>query len=84
MTNSLTNNEIGQVAEALNGYEQWKLARSVSMNWLSVSAYVDALALEWQAARYQEIFALLQQVNPEDENTGEIMDELLTIVGLHD
>lgn len=79
MSNSLELPEVTQVADTLRGYEQWRLARAANTNWLSVSAYVDDLALQRQADILQEIVGLAQDFDMHNDDFARSVRILLGV-----
>lgn len=79
MSNSLELPEVKQVQDVLEGYEQWKRGRVNSLEWLSVSAYVDDVALHRQADILQEIVELAQNFDLDDHDFARNVRVLLGV-----
>lgn len=68
------------VEDTLRGYDEWRRRKQAAANStdnvLSVSQYIDELALQQQAAAYAQIYNLAGDVTYTNEMLGENIREL--------
>lgn len=79
MSNSLEIPEVQQVKDVLDGYENWRRARGLSQEWLSVSSYVDDIALRRQAEILQEIVLITNDSELDDRDFRDTVRILLGV-----
>ena len=80
MSNTLGKDDFEQIGSVIQGYENWRVARTKGSDWYSLSAYLDELALHRRSDILDEVIEMVRR----DEDVVDILEGLRNILGIHD